>query len=97
MMKAETMRAKSADELKELVMNLRKEQMTLRFKKSGQQLDKTHGIKTVRRDIARVKTLLNEQKLGMTPAKAKAVKTVKTAKAKTSEKSAKAKTKTSKE
>jgi large subunit ribosomal protein L29 len=96
-MKADVMRAKSADELKELVLTLRKEQMTMRFKQSNQQLDKTHNVKIARRDIARAKTLLNEQKLGMTTAKAKTVKTVKTAKAKTSEKSTKAKTKTSKE
>lgn len=79
-MKAETMRAKSADELKELVLTLRKEQMDLRFKQSGQQTDKTHAIKGVRRDIARAKTLLNEQKLGITAKPAAAPKKTKTAK-----------------
>jgi large subunit ribosomal protein L29 len=67
-MKAEAMRAKSADELKEMVMELRKEQMNLRFRKSAQQLDKTHTLSVVRRDIARAKTLINEAKNG-TPVK----------------------------
>lgn len=81
-MKAEAMRAKSADELKEMVMSLRKEQMTMRFQKSGQQLEKTHTLSAVRRDIARAKTIMNEQKLGITakkPAKVKAPKAEKPA------------------
>lgn len=68
-MKAEAMRAKSADELKEMVLALRKEQMTTRFQKSGQQIEKTHTIKALRRDIARAKTLINETKNGV-PVKA---------------------------
>ena len=73
-MKTETMRAKSADELKEMVMELRKEQMTLRFQKTGQQLEKTHTLRDVRGNIARAKTLMNEQKLGITAKKATAPK-----------------------
>jgi large subunit ribosomal protein L29 len=70
-MKAEAMRAKSADELKEMVMDLRKEQMTLRFQKHGQQLTNTSQLRNVRRDIARAKTLLAEQNKGAAkPAKA---------------------------
>ncbi len=64
-MKAETMRAKSADELKEMVLELRKEQMTMRFQKSGQQIEKTHTLSVMRRDIARAKTLMNEQERGV--------------------------------
>jgi large subunit ribosomal protein L29 len=71
-MKAEAMRAKSADELKEMVMDLRKEQMTLRFQKAGQQLENTSQIRAVRRDIARAKTLLNEKNRGEAKAPAKA-------------------------
>lgn len=78
-MKAETMRAKSADELKEMVMNLRKEQMTMRFQKSGQQLEKTHTLNALRRDIARAKTLINEQKLGIAAKPAKKAKAEKPA------------------
>ncbi|MBU6234930.1 MAG: 50S ribosomal protein L29 [Alphaproteobacteria bacterium] len=90
-MKAEAMRAKSADELKEMVMELRKEQMTLRFQKSGQQVEKTHTLGAVRRDIARAKTIMNEQKLGITgkkPAKAKAAKPAKAEAAPAAEKKA---------
>ena len=85
-MKAETMRAKSADELKELVMELRKEQMTMRFQKSGQQLEKTHNMRNVRRDIARAKTLMGEQARG----EVKAAKPAKPAKAAKAKKAAKA-------
>ncbi len=80
-MKAEAMRAKSADELKELVMELRKEQMTLRFQKSGQQLEKTDKLRVVRRDIARAKTLLGEAARGQAKPAAKASKAKATKKA----------------
>lgn len=89
-MKSETMRTKSADELKDMVMELRKEQMTLRFQKSGQQLNNTSQLRNVRRDIARAKTLLNEQNKGAAkPAKKAAA--PKTAKAAPAKKAAKAK------
>lgn len=87
-MKAEAMRAKSADELKDLVMELRKQQMTLRFQKSGQQVERTTDIRLVRRDIARAKTLMNEQKLGVAK---KAAPKAKAAKADAAPKAAKAK------
>jgi len=94
-MKAEQMRSKSADELKEMVMELRKEQMTLRFQKSGQQLTNTAQLRVIRRDIARAKTLMNETNKGAKPAKAaKAAKPAaekKTAKAPAAKKAAKAK------
>jgi large subunit ribosomal protein L29 len=91
-MKAEQMRAKSADELKDLVMELRKEQMTMRFQKSGQQLTNTSQLRNVRRDIARAKTLLNQQNAGAAkPAKVAKPKTEKTAKAPAAKKAAKAK------
>lgn len=91
-MKAEQMRAKSADELKDLVMELRQEQMTLRFQKSSQQLENTVKLRHVRRDIARAKTLIAESTRGATPAKkAAAPKQAKTAKAPAAKKAAKAK------
>lgn len=73
-MKAEAMRAKSADELKEMVMELRQEQMTLRFQKSTQQLETTSKMRAVRRDIARAKTLMNEANKGAAKPAAKAAK-----------------------
>jgi len=91
-MKAEQMRAKSADELKDLVMELRQEQMTLRFQKSSQQLESTAKLRQVRRDIARAKTLIAEGTKGTAaPKKAAAPKATKTAKAAAPKKAAKAK------
>jgi large subunit ribosomal protein L29 len=60
-MKTEELRTKSADELKKLVLDLSKEQMNLRFKKTGAQLENTSDIRKTRRTIARVKTILNQK------------------------------------
>lgn len=91
-MKAEQMRAKSADELKDMIMDLRKEQMTLRFQLAGQQLQKTSQVREVRRNIARAKTLMNEQNKGAAkPVKAAKPAKEKTAKAPAAKKAAKAK------
>lgn len=60
-MKTEELRTKSADELKKLVLDLSKEQMNLRFKKAGAQLENTSDIRKTRRTIARVKTILNQK------------------------------------
>ena len=57
-MKAADLRAKSADELKEALLDLRKEQFNLRFQKASGQLENTARVRQVRRDIARVKTML---------------------------------------
>ena len=56
-MNAADLRTKSADELKEALMALRKEQFNLRFQKASGQLENTARVRQVRRDIARVKTL----------------------------------------
>jgi large subunit ribosomal protein L29 len=58
--KASDLRAKSTDELSESLINLRKEQFNLRFQKASGQLDNTARKRQVRRDIARIKTLLHE-------------------------------------
>ncbi|MBK1696537.1 50S ribosomal protein L29 [Rhodovibrio salinarum] len=60
-MKAEEGRAKTADQLKEQLLQLRKEQFNLRFQKASGQLENTGRVKEVRRDIARIKTLLTEK------------------------------------
>lgn len=57
-MKAAELRAKSTDELKDALMNLRKEQFNLRFQKANGQLENTARARQVRRDIARIKTIL---------------------------------------
>lgn len=60
-MKAVDLREKSADELNQELLDLLKEQFNLRMQKSSGQLSQTHLLGNVRRDIARVKTLLNEK------------------------------------
>ncbi len=57
-MKASDLRTKTADELKDSLMGLRKEQFNLRFQKASGQLENTARARQVRRDIARVKTVL---------------------------------------
>ncbi len=59
--KVADVRAKSDDELKAMVLDLRKEQFNLRFQRASGQLDATGRIKAVRRDIARAKTILGER------------------------------------
>jgi large subunit ribosomal protein L29 len=54
-------RAKSADELNEMLLDLRKEQFNLRFQRATGQLEAVSRIRQVRRDIARVKTILGER------------------------------------
>lgn len=60
-MKAEDVRAKSEDELKEQVLDLRKESFNLRFQAVSGQLENTARVREVRRDLARIKTILNER------------------------------------
>jgi large subunit ribosomal protein L29 len=60
-MKASDVRAKTADELKEQLVDLKKEQFNLRFQRATQQLEKPARIREVRRDIARIKTILGQK------------------------------------
>ena len=60
-MKAADTRAKSDDELKEELLGLRKEAFNLRFQAASGQLENTTRVKMVRRDIARIKTILGER------------------------------------
>ena len=59
-MKAGELRTKSEDELKESLLGLRKEAFNLRFQRASGQLENTARIREVRREIARVKTVLGE-------------------------------------
>src|SRR5258707_967396 len=63
-MKATDLRPKTNDQLKEELGNLRKEAFNLRFQKAGGQLGKTGRVRQVRRDIARIKTVLGEKAAG---------------------------------
>jgi len=60
-MKASDVRSKTADELKDQLVDLKKEQFNLRFQRATQQLEKPTEVKKVRRDIARIKTILGEK------------------------------------
>ena len=51
-------------DLKNKVTDLRKESLNLRFQKSSGQLEKTARIRVVRRQIARIKTVLNNKEVG---------------------------------
>ena len=59
--KAETFRANSSDELKAKLVELKKEQFNLRFRQASGELENPARMKSVRREIARIKTVLGEQ------------------------------------
>jgi len=61
MMKAEDIRTKTLDQLNEELENLCKEAFNLRFQRVSGQLENTARVRAVRRDIARIKTILGEK------------------------------------
>ncbi|MEQ8510839.1 MAG: 50S ribosomal protein L29 [Rhodospirillaceae bacterium] len=61
MAKAEDLRAKSEDELSGLLLDLKKTQLNLRFQQASGQLENTAEFKRVRREIAQVKTILQQR------------------------------------
>ena len=60
--KAGDLRARSEDELSEEVDTLGKEIFNLRFQRASGQLENTARVRQVRRDIARIKTILGERR-----------------------------------
>ncbi len=64
-MKAEELRGLSNVELKEKLRELREELFNLRFQKSIHQLENPMRIREVKRDIARVLTVIREKELGI--------------------------------
>jgi large subunit ribosomal protein L29 len=56
-MKAEEFKGMSPDQLSDQVARLKKEQFNLRFQRATGQLENTARVRTIRRDIARIKTL----------------------------------------
>jgi large subunit ribosomal protein L29 len=58
-MKAEELRGKTPDELKTQLVELKKEAFNLRFQRASGQLENTARVRQVRRDIARIQTILN--------------------------------------
>ena len=61
MTKVADIRAKTEDELQAMLLDLRKEQFNLRFQRATGQLEATGRIRQVRRDIARVTTVVGER------------------------------------
>jgi len=57
-MKIEDVRGLTSDQLNDALVNLKKEQFNLRFQKATGQIEKTHRVNEVRKDIARIKTVL---------------------------------------
>lgn len=71
-MKAEDLKTKTQDELQKMLLDARKDQMNLRFQRAGGQLENTAQIRKTRRNIARIKTFLNQQGQEAAAGKAKA-------------------------
>ncbi len=69
MTKPVDIRAKTSDELETQLLDLRKEQFNLRFQRASGQLEAVGRVKAVRRDIARIKTILAEKSRSAAAAK----------------------------
>jgi len=61
-MKANEVKQMTDDQLKDELLKLKKEQFNLRFQKASGQIDNTARVRQVRRDIARIKTVMNERR-----------------------------------
>ena len=62
MAKVEDLRARTDDQLNEQLVQLKREQFNLRFQAATSQMEKTHRVGEVRKDIARISTLLREKR-----------------------------------
>ena len=60
-MDATEMRGKTPDELRTALVALKKESFNLRFQQATGQMENTARMRTVRREAARVKTILNQK------------------------------------
>jgi large subunit ribosomal protein L29 len=60
-MKIEEIRGMTPDQLAEQLVSLKKEQFNLRFQKATGQIEKTHRVGEVRKDIARIRTVLRSK------------------------------------
>ncbi len=67
-MKASDVKALTADQLKDELLRLKKEQFNLRFQKASGQVENTARVRQIRRDVARIKTVQAQR---ATPASAK--------------------------
>ena len=58
---AENLRASTVDELNTKIVDLKKEQFNLRFQRASGELENTARMRTIRREIARIKTVLGQK------------------------------------
>ncbi len=58
---AQDLRTKTPDQLKEQLLELRRERFNLRFQRANGQLENTDRMRQVRREIAKVKTIMGEK------------------------------------
>ncbi len=65
-MKAFELREKTKEELIELLNGLYRELFNLRIRRAAQELPNPLRLRTIRRDIARIKTILREAEMGKT-------------------------------
>ena len=63
-MKASEMRAKSDDELKELLLEMRRKQFNLRMQSGAGTPPRASEVREARKDIARIKTIIQERRQG---------------------------------
>ena len=61
-MKASDLRAQTADQLRDQLVQLKKEQFNLRFQRATGQLENTSRVRQVRRDIARIQTVARQKR-----------------------------------
>ena len=62
MLKTEDLRAMTPDQLDDELLKLKKEQFNLRFQRATGQLENTTRVREVRRDIARLKTIVRQKR-----------------------------------
>ena len=60
-MKIDEIRGMTPDQLSDALLNLKKEQFNLRFQAATGQVEKTHRVDQIRKDIARIKTVLRSK------------------------------------
>ncbi len=69
-MKASDVRVMTVDQIDDEVLKLKREQFNLRFQRATGQLENTSRVREVRRDIARLKTIMRQKRVGDLPATA---------------------------
>lgn len=65
-MKAEAIRNLSQQEIEKMLRDTRQEQLNLRLRKQSGQVEKTHELRELRREIARLKTIIKERAVAAT-------------------------------